>query len=310
MKTDHAIEVGCAAEKAFEFCLDVASWPHVFPPCLDAQVLAESETEQQIFLTAKANEQVFSWQSTRQLDRKNRRIEFSQAKPSPLVKYMKGAWTFEPKGAGSIITLTHDFEVNDHVTGVVAGVDSRDDAVAFMLKTVENNSTRELNAIRAELERKSWRHEFSESLLVDHSPTAIYQLLRDAANWPWLLPHCNAVEMIYDDPQYQEFKMNVQVGEIEESIRSIRILHPDRIEYFQPAPPPALKEHQGRWTLRPTEGGVEITSWHAVVLNPDFWAGTEMEEAKRKVETAINRNSLGTMQAILNKLGASDHARA
>src|SRR5208337_1096442 len=94
MKTDHTIEVGCDIETAFHLCLDVANWPEVFPPCLDAKVLTETETSQHIALTAKANGNVFSWESKRQIDRNKHRIEFFQAKPSPLVKFMKGSWSF------------------------------------------------------------------------------------------------------------------------------------------------------------------------------------------------------------------------
>lgn len=309
MKTDHSIEVECPPQTAFEFALDVTRWPEVFPPCLDAEVLEQSLSNQTISVIAKANDQVFAWQSTRHIDRKGLRITFSQAKPAPLVAYMKGAWSFKPRAGGCVVTLSHDFEIKESITDSVAGVATRDQAVQLMTKSVEDNSTRELLAIKKELERDLWKHEFSKTLLIKHSKTAIYKLLRDAANWPWLLPHCNAVDMLYEDNSYQEFKMNVQVGDKKEAIRSVRVLHPDRIEYFQPAPPPALKEHQGRWTLRETSEGVEVVSWHAVVLNPDFWRDVSREEAKQKVETAINKNSLGTMEAIRNKLGGTNNVR-
>jgi len=303
MKTCHSIQVSCSADKAFEFCLNVSRWPEVFPPCLDAKVLDESDTVQNIHLTARANDQVFSWKSTRHLDRNNRSIRFSQVKVSPLVNYMHGTWTVEQNDLGCEIALTHDFEVKDSVKGLVEGVNSSDDATAFMLKSVEDNSHRELAAIKRELERANMVHEFSETLVIPYSKNAIYQLLRDASQWPWLLPHCNSVDMHYQDPTYQEFTMCVQVGDIEEKIRSIRFLKGDSLEYFQPAPPPALTEHQGRWTLTETDGGIEVESWHSITLNPEFWKDTTIDAAKQKVETAINKNSMGTMQAIAGKLG-------
>ncbi|MDW7557103.1 hypothetical protein D9623_32425 [Azospirillum brasilense] len=310
MRTDHSTAVECTAEAAFGLALDVTRWPQVLPPCLDAKVLDETDDRQTIALIAKANDRVFSWQSSRQIDRAGLRISFVQAKPSPLVAFMKGTWSFAPRDRGCTITLTHEFKVKDEVAGLVEGVSTPEEATAFMLKSVEDNSTRELAALKAELERDLWRHEFSESMVIDHAQGAIYQLLRDATAWPWLLPHCNALKMLYEDPHYQEFQMTVQVGDKEEVIRSVRVLHPDRIEYFQPEPPPPLKEHQGHWTLRQTDGGVEVTSWHSVVLAPDFWRDGTRDEAKHKVEAAINRNSLGTMEAILNKLEECTHARA
>jgi aromatase len=302
MKTNHAVEVQCGADIAFAMCVDVSSWPWIFPPCLDAQVVAESDEQQTIALTAKANDQIFSWQSVRQIDREKRRIGFAQARPSPLVKYMKGEWSVDQAGPKCIINLSHEFEVADDVANRVPNVSTQSEAMAFMVETVENNSAKELAAIKKELERSFWRHEFSEAMLIKHSPGAIFQLLRDAANWPWLLPHCEGVDMIYEDPHYQEFIMRVRVGDIEERIRSIRMLRPNLIEYFQPAPPPPLKEHQGRWTLRETEAGVEVTSWHSVVLNEAHWKNCSVDDAKQKVEMAINRNSLGTMRAIAEKL--------
>lgn len=310
MQTAHAIEANCSPDTAFALCLDVENWPGVFPPCLSAKVLEETDSEQLIELTAKANEEVFNWQSRRTLDRDARRIGFAQARTSPLVKHMKGAWTIEVLPHGSRITLSHEFEVKDDVAGLVPGVHTPAEAEAFMIKTIEDNSSRELAAIRKVLEREHWRHEFSEAMVIPHDETAIYQLLRGAHNWPWLLPHCKAVDMLYDDPDNQEFKMTVMVGEQEESLRTIRRLQPGKIEYFQPEPPPPLKEHRGRWTLRDTPAGVEVTSWHEVVLSAGHWTHTDVASAKQTVEAAINRASLGTMKAIFNKLGGNAHAGA
>ncbi|MBB4266505.1 aromatase/cyclase [Roseospira visakhapatnamensis] len=309
MKTDHSIEVACPADPAFRVGLEVAHWPEIFPPCLAAKVLEETEDRQKIALTARANDTIFSWESERAIDRERRQISFSQSKPSPLVRFMNGTWRFEPKDAGCVITLTHDFEVADRVSGVVDGVSTREDAAKFMLDSIETNSRKELSAVAERLERERWRHVFEESLVIRQPIALISRLLRDAASWPWLLPHCTDVQVIYDDGRYQEFVMVVQVGDVEERIRSVRVLAPDRIEYFQPAPPPALREHRGRWTLTEGPDGVEVVSWHDVVLNPAFWADKkEREAAKQHVEAAINRNSLGTMQAIVAKLEGSNHA--
>ncbi|QQD74029.1 aromatase/cyclase [Acidithiobacillus ferrivorans] len=310
MKTAHAVEVECSADAAFHACLNVNWWPEVFPPCLDAKVLEETDASQTIGLIAKANDQVFSWESKRRIDRVDRTIAFSQSKPSPLVRYMAGLWSITTKDDGCVITLTHEFSMRDDVAGLVDGVTDHEGAVSFMLRTVEENSAKELNAIKAELERDRWRHEFSEQIIIPHSKRAIYQLLRNLALWPWLLPHCKKIDMIYEDRWYQEFRMEVLVGEVTENIRSIRILSEDRIDYFQPVPPPALKEHRGHWTVTETDGGVEVVSWHSVVLDHLFWKEIPIDEAKLRVEMAINKNSLGTMQAIMNKLKGTQNARA
>jgi aromatase len=220
MKIEHVIEVDATVDAAFEFCVNAACWPQVLPPCLDARVIEESESSQRIFLTARANEQIFSWESERRLDRSNKRIAFSQSRPSPLVEYMHGQWEVAASGEKTVIKLSHEFKVRGEVGGLVAGVSTPEDAMAFMSRTVDENSTRELNAIAAHLQRNVWRHEFSETVLIKQSRAAIYKLLSDVKNWPWLLPHCNAVDMLSEDPGYQEFTMSVRVGEHDESIRS------------------------------------------------------------------------------------------
>lgn len=305
MKTDHFIDVDASAEAAFRVCVEVERWPEIFPPCIDAVVLEETMRSQRVRLTARANDRIFTWESVRSIDRANCRVTFSQVRPAPLVKSMQGVWEFTPKGAnGCRITLSHEFELHDDVSGRVEGVATSADAERFMRSTLHANSTRELEAIVTWLRRQAWRHEFSESVVVNASSRAIYDLLRDAENWPSLLPHCLAVDMRYEDPWNQEFTMTVKVDGNVEEIRSIRRLFGDSIEYFQPEPPPALTEHQGHWRLRDTGAGIEVTSSHAVVLNPSFFSAHCATEAKQIVERAINRNSLGTMQAILNKLGA------
>jgi aromatase len=310
MRVEHVVFVNAPAQVAFDICLGVVRWPEIFPPCLDASVVQETDSMQRISLIARANETVLRWESVREIDRAARRISFSQVKPSALLEFMRGTWIFEANGDQCRITLAHEFEVKSNVAGLVEGVATKDDAIAFMRKTVDVNSTRELHAISAHLERMAWRHEFQESMLINQPKGAIYQLLRDAASWPWLLPHCNAVQMLYEDPVNQEFVMSVRVGEQDERIRSIRKLHGDSIEYFQPEPPPSLTEHQGRWSLRETDAGVEVTAWHGVVLAPAFWSGRLREDAKQQVQNAINRNSLATMLAVLDKLGGRPHEQA
>lgn len=306
MKTDHTIAVDFEPEAAFAIGLDVSQWPQIFPPCLAARVLEESEAEQKIAITARANGQVFSWQSVREVDRSARTISFHQSKTSPLVKSMSGTWSFEDAGAGCVIRLTHEFEIADEVNGAVPGVETKDDATVFMMNSVDTNSTKELAAIGKHLERKSWSHTFEESLIVDAAGSLVRDLLWDAEEWPSLLLHCTGMEVLYDDGLNQEFIMTVEVGETVEEIRSIRHRGANEITYFQPTPPDPLLEHRGRWTAEPSDAGTEIVSFHEVRLNPEFWQakGKTAAEAKQIVEDAINRNSAGTMNAIKNHLGA------
>lgn len=310
MRTDHTISVNSGPEDAFALGLDVSQWPQIFPPCLDAAVLDETETQQTIALTARANDQIFSWQSVRDVDRGARTISFRQKKTSPLVKSMTGTWSFEDIGGDCLIRLTHEFEVADEIDNIVPGVATRDDAAAFMLESIEQNSTKELSAIAQHLERRAWSHAFEERLVIDAKPGLVRDLLWDAREWPSLLPHCTGMEILYEDTANQEFVMTVQVGDLTEEIRSIRNKADQEITYFQPVPPDPLREHRGRWTWQDSSSGAEVVSYHSVVLNSEFWQakGKTPIEAKQIVEDAINRNSLGTMKAIKDRLGSLKNA--
>jgi len=303
MEVQHSVRVTGDANTAFEWILDVSQWPRLFPPCLKARVLEETETLQRIELVAKANDQVLSWQSSRHLDRQALTIHFKQTRPSPLVTFMTGTWVVEPHGDECDIRLIHAFDIKDDVAGLIDGVTTPDEARAFMERTVEHNSQRELAAIKQRFQRRQWQHEFEARQVLPFSRDVIHTLLADASGWPWLLPHCRDVEVHYDDGQYQEFTMVVDVKGDQERIRSIRTLSTDAIDYFQPTPPPALLEHRGRWTLTEVPGGVEVVSWHGVQLNPDFWTESDPETARKTVADAINTNSLGTLQAIIDVLG-------
>ena len=301
MKTEHSISICHSPEEAFQVGLNVAKWPEIFPPCLEADVLSETETEQAITLTARANGQILSWQSIRQIDRKRRLIKFRQNKPSPLVKSMVGSWTFDPLPKGCKISLMHEFEIADQVKGFVPEVETKEQAMQFMERSIEVNSNRELSAIAKHLDQKAWHHSFSETMILHAPKNLILDLIWNAEEWPTLLPHCSNIRMIYSDSVNQEFVMSVNVANGTEEIRSIRRKDADAISYFQPSPPEALLEHRGSWTFSSVnEGsGIAVTSYHEVLLNPLLWAAKgSRNEAKQKIETAINLNSFGTMKAI------------
>ncbi|KZN63886.1 aromatase/cyclase [Pseudoalteromonas luteoviolacea] len=310
MKTNHNINVNCEADVAFSFCLNVENWPSVFPPCLAANVVSETPTEQVIDITAIANDSILSWTSKREIDRQARTISFKQTKPSPLLKYMQGTWQVNVQENGCSIELIHEFEVKEAVSGLVEGVETREQAHSYMLECIERNSNKELGAIKEAIEKQALSHEFEATMTLPYTKSAVFQLLRDAKHWPQLLPHCEEVQMHYQDHENQEFTMVVKVEDKEEKIRSIRKVEGGKISYFQPSPPPALLEHQGYWTVKEVETGVEITSWHNIVVNADFWTDTAVDQAKAKIETAINNNSIGTMKAIDSSLKGTEHATA
>lgn len=306
IKTNHQISVNCEPEAAFSVGLDVSQWPRIFPPCLAGTILNESEEEQEIAITAWANGKIFSWQSVRQVNRNAKTISFHQSQTSPLVKSMSGQWSFDPSEEGCLIRLTHEFEIADDITNRVPGVETKDDAATFMMESIETNSVKELASIARHLDAKVWTHKFEEKLVINAPESFVSDLLWTAQEWPSLLQHCTGMEVLYDDGINQEFMMTVEVGDTVEKIRSIRNRSPRAITYFQPTPPDPLLEHRGRWTWNDSGSGpgIEIVSYHEVLLSPVFWRSQnkDVNDAKCVVEDSINRNSLGTMKAIQQSL--------
>jgi aromatase len=92
----------------------------------------------------------------------------------------------------------------------------------------------------------------SEELVIDRPVDVVYGALHKLADWPKHLPHVPAVDILYDDGTYQEFRMEViSEGGKRIRVRSIRKCNGgDRIEFFQPQPPVFLRHHAGFWTFK------------------------------------------------------------
>lgn len=302
---NHQIEIAASAARAYELCADVRKWPEHFPPCQRVEVLEERPGYQRFEITALVNGRAMTWTSERSLDEAERLVTFHVLKPIPLLRRMKGAWRIYSTQRGALIVLEHEYELKDDVSGLVPGVRTVADAEEFIRRSLDENSTRELEAYRQVLEDADageLESCFAEVLVMKVPPDKAYSDLQDARSWPTLLPHCRAINMRYDDGQNQEFVMTVDVRGTDEHIRTVRRCTPGTIEYFQPEPPPVLKEHRGAWRIEPHSEGSRVTSWHRVRLNPagvrNLWGDISAPEALARVRDAINGNSLSTMQAI------------
>nr|AXM42925.1 first ring cyclase/aromatase [Pyxidicoccus fallax] len=315
----HQIEIDAPVHVVFDLIRYVECWPAIFPPCKAARIVAEEGARQVIEISALANGQPMSWRSEREVHPDVRHISFRQVRPSPLLERMEGDWHFHALRSGTLAVLEHRFAVKAQPHGLVAGVTTQQEALDFMVRSTDENSQKELQALKQFLESKERaghkqeappRAEFEESLTISAPPERVYALLQQATGWPELLPHCRAVDMRYDDGRNQEFVMTVEVRGSEERIRTIRRCntHGRNITYFQPEPPPVLREHTGEWRVEPVPGGVRVVSWHAVELAPEkareMWGDIGTDEALRRVANAINANSLGTMKAIKARVEA------
>jgi aromatase len=312
----HQVQIAADPDAAFALCRDVERWPDVFPPCQAAKVLEHDGSRQLIEISALANGELLTWRSRRELHEEARVITFEQVAPAPLVDRMEGAWRFFPVDRGTLVALEHRLSVKDEVEGLVPGVETADDALSFITCSTDENSRRELREMKRILEAAPGsdddggaRAGFEEELLVPAPPGEVFDLLRDAAGWPRLLPHCEDIAMRYDDGVDQEFVMSIEAGGEDEVIRTVRhCIAPWRISYFQPEPPPALALHRGDWLIEPQDGGCLVVSRHEIELAPEgvrrLWGDLDLREARGRVIDAINANSRATMVAVRDALAS------
>jgi len=305
--TIHSIEINADIDSVYEMCANVLKWPEYFPPCKKARIISEKENVQVIEITAESNETEFTWQSERKLYPDTYSIDFQQSKPSPLVKYMQGVWQMFKLNKGTLLTLEHAFEVKDDVEGIVENVRSKEEALQFMHRTIENNSRKELSSIKKILESVGLGKAeaiFSSGIEIKATAEQVFNLLYNVQDWPQILPHCKKIKMIYEDGRNQEFEMTV-IGAQEnlEVMRSIRHGYANTtIEYFQPSLPPALQRHEGKWIITEAENGVYLEAWHSIALSEEgvrkLWGEIKMEKAVQLVQQAIEKNSMITMQTL------------
>lgn len=122
-----------------------------------------------------------------------------------------------------------------------------------------------------EKEGSGFQYSCSTEEVIRASREDVYRALFDMRDWPNRLPHVQAIDVLYDDGQYQEFRMDVQSRDGILKVRSIRNCRgPDRIDFFQPEPPDFLLHHAGGWHLQETEEGFcRVTATHHWNPKPD-----------------------------------------
>ena len=135
-----------------------------------------------------------------------------------------------------------------------------------------------------------------EEVMIDAPVEVIYHRLHHVQDWPLLLPHVQAINMVYDDGRYQEFFMNVQgVDGNTVKVRSIRKCEKDEITFFQPEPPKFLAKHSGGWRFKADGMG------HCIVTTYHCWSLSDQAGA---IFPATNTSTASQVEQLLR-----EHAR-
>lgn len=291
-RTEHTIAVSASPEAVFELVADVSAWPQVFGPTVHAEVLEEGGGEQLLRLWALAGEQVRSWTSRRTLDEVAGTIAFRQVVSAAPVAAMGGEWRIEPNDDGSSrVVLLHDYRAADDDPA----------AVELIEQAVDRNSRAELTALKHAAELGAAREElhftFRDSVDVAGRVEDVFGFLDRADRWPERLPHVARLELTEDEPGVQHMDMDTRSpdGSVHNTT-SVRVCFADRgrIVYKQLRVPVVMSVHTGRWEIEPYGGGVRVTSWHTVVLDPEGVRHALGPQATYAEARALVRKALGT----------------
>ncbi len=144
--TENSISVKADPVTVFEFVNDIEKWPTLFPPCRRVSILSKEGNTVIFEIEALAKNEVKVWRSRRVVYPELHKVEFKQLQTFPPVKSMKGEWIFKEQEGKTEIILTHQFEIDPSVNDL-----KRQEL--FLKEVVEENSHKELSAIKKALEK-------------------------------------------------------------------------------------------------------------------------------------------------------------
>lgn len=304
-ETEHTVTVEAPADVVYGIVADVGRWPVIFPPTVHVEQLERTHDTERIRIWATANDTVKTWTSRRELDPEARRVRFRQEVSAPPVAAMGGEWIVEPDGPGRcVVRLLHDYRA----------VDDDPEAVEWIARAVDRNSTAELASLAAAAERTAdaarLTFTFDDSVAIDGDAADAYAFIDDAGRWADRLPHVARVRLTEDTPGIQVLEMDTLTADgATHTTSSVRVcIAGERIVYKQSRTPALMAAHTGEWRFEPDGDDITVvTSRHTVELVPAavekvLGAGATIEDARAFVRAALGRNSGTTL------LAAKSHA--
>jgi aromatase len=299
-RTSHETTVQAPARAVYDLVADVGRWPYVFEPTVYVSSTALGPGEERLRLWAFANGEVRNWESERTLDPDAMRVRFHQVVSSPPVEYMGGEWILESVSPTTTkVTLLHDFRT----------VDDNEEHTEWILAATDRNSNAELAALKRTAELGDEFDElvvsFDDTVRINAPRALAYDFVYRVDLWPERLPHVGRLELTEKTPGVQFMEMDTVGGEDNSvhTTHSVRVCFDgESIVYKQTSRPPIMAAHTGCWTFSDVDGGVDVTSYHTVVIDPESISkvlgpeGTPQVAAKLLKE-ALSTNSLTTLNA-------------
>ncbi|MFC5183699.1 aromatase/cyclase [Actinomadura harenae] len=293
----HEIDVSAPEELVYRLIADAAKWPLRFDPTVHVERTALGAGAERLAIWALANGEVKHWTSRRDLDAGAGRVRFRQEVSTPPVASMGGEWVVTPEGAGSRLTLHHEF----------TAIDDDPAGVAWIRQATDSNSRAELANLKALAETAARRAEltfsFSDEVVIASPAEPAYEFLYAAGRWPERLPHVAGLELREPTPNLQLMTMETKAADGSvHTTESARVCFPHhRIVYKQLVPPKLMTAHLGEWSCTDVPGGVRVTAAHTVTVNEPAIAAVlgraaGVPEAKRFLRRAVGGNSRATLE--------------
>lgn len=308
--TFHTISCLAPASEVYKIIKDVNFWPQIFESCISARVIKKNENIELVRIEAIQNDATIAWETKRIYFHDIFRIDFELPTPMPFLKSMNGQWRVIPIEKNlCLINVVRNFELLENVTGIRANINTLEEASDFIKKFIAQNADNEMQSIKSFVEKPDPAFiRFKSKYIVPFKRDEVFQIFSNVAKWPEILPHCNQVEIIYDDTDNQEFIMHIKTNQINEQFRSIRKCNKEtfNISYFQPVPPPILRAHSGNWQFNKVKEGTEVVSEHSIYVDPvvcaEIFQEENLDKNKQRVREIIQNNSKNTVEACKNWL--------
>lgn len=298
-EVEHEIVVDAPAADVYRLLARAVDWPRVFPPTIHVERVEGSSRQERLQIWATGNGEPKTWTSRRILDPGTGRIDFQQEVCAPPVAAMGGAWVIDPvAGHRSRVRLLHHYRA----------IDDDPDGLAWIDRAVDQNSRKELGALKASAESVLGAAEelsmsFEDVVQIDGSVRDVYDFINEAGLWRDRLPHVARVELEEKTPGLQVLEMDTRTGDgSTHTTKSVRVCFPyTRVIYKQVTLPALMSLHTGQWRFEQAGPTVTATSQHTVVINPDNIHGilgqdAGIAQAREFVMNALSGNSLATLR--------------